>query len=283
MRRSLLALATVAVAVLPASAVAKAPQIQAHRGGSITFGKPTFPENTLPGFERAAKSGFVVEWDVKLTKDHVPIVIHDDSLDRTTRCTGFVKDFLIAKIESSCKSDVLGAPASTATFVHTKPKVPLPTLAAALARMKKLKATVSLEIKNYPTDKDWDHGTGTFPNRVMTAIIRSKFPLGHLIIQSFTPDNLKVARKRVPGIKTSQLFLAGQPVASALTVGKSTHATYLSPGWPIDKAYVTAAHRAGFKVVPYTLDKRADILTAAKIGVDALITNDPFRARRALK
>jgi len=274
----------VALALLaPAAAAAKKPQIQAHRGGSITFGKPTFPENTLPGFERAARHHFVVEWDVKLTKDNVPVVIHDDSLDRTTRCTGLVKDFFLQRIENHCKSDVLGAPGSSARFATVKPKVPIPTLRRALARMKKLHATVSLEIKNIPTEKDWDHDTGAYSNRVLSAIIKSKFPIKHLIIQSFWPPNLKFARLRIPSVRTSQLFLQGQPIANAISVANQTHATYLSPGWPIDKAYVTTAHAAGFLVVPYTIDRRADILAAAQTGVDALITNDPFRARRALR
>ena len=55
-------------------------------------------------------------------------------------------------------------------------------------------------------------------------------------------------------------------------------ADIISPGWPIDAAYVDRAHAAGSKVVPYTLDDIDDLVEAAAIGVDAVITNDPALA-----
>jgi glycerophosphoryl diester phosphodiesterase len=285
MRRPLLlVLALLATLVVPAAAGAKkkAIQIQAHRGGSVTFGKPTFPENTLPGFERAAKNGFVVEWDTHVTKDGVPIVIHDGTYDRTTKCAGPDNALSFAYVESKCKSDVLGAPMSSFSFRHVKPTVPIPRLSTALAAMKKLGATVSLEINDYPTYPDYDPTFG-FARKVVATIRRSKFPLKHLIIQSFFAPNLAVARKAFPSVRISQLFL-GTPTdpAFAIKTAKASHATYVSPEWPIDAAFVRKMHAAGFKVVPYTLDTKAQVLAAAKLGIDALITDDPFRARRAL-
>src|SRR4051794_35547326 len=76
---------------LPAGASA-APGIHAHRGGSIVAGAPRFPENTMPAFRSSTREGYVLELDVKLSADRVPVVIHDDTLDRTTTCTGPVSD-----------------------------------------------------------------------------------------------------------------------------------------------------------------------------------------------
>ena len=53
---------------IAAPAFAVRPPIHAHRGGSIEFGKPVYPENTMPAFRAAARRGFVLELDVKLTK-----------------------------------------------------------------------------------------------------------------------------------------------------------------------------------------------------------------------
>ena len=67
--------ATLLAAAAPALAVR--PPIHAHRGGPLEFGKPVYGENTLPAFKASALRGFVLEMDVKLTKDGVPVVIHD--------------------------------------------------------------------------------------------------------------------------------------------------------------------------------------------------------------
>src|SRR5882757_2082136 len=116
-------------------AEAKTPTIHGHRGGSYVNGKPTFPENTLPAFENAAADGTVIELDVKLTKDGMPIVIHDATLDRTTNCTGAVKDKTLAQVKK-CRADVLGSPgnrASLKTKKVAKPTVQISTLKEVLA------------------------------------------------------------------------------------------------------------------------------------------------------
>src|SRR5215831_19104247 len=62
------------------------PRILAHRGGGTLA-----PENTLAGLRTAAALGCEgVEFDVKLTRDDVPILMHDDTLDRTTNGSGLV-------------------------------------------------------------------------------------------------------------------------------------------------------------------------------------------------
>ncbi len=73
----------------------KLPKIIGHRGAADYA-----PENTLEGIHTAADMG--VEWvelDVKLTKDQVPIIFHDETLDRTTNSAGNVKDFTLAELK----------------------------------------------------------------------------------------------------------------------------------------------------------------------------------------
>lgn len=68
--------------------------IFAHRGASKLA-----PENTMPAFEIAAESGADgIETDVQLTKDQVPVLIHDENLRRTTNGTGFVQDYTYAQL-----------------------------------------------------------------------------------------------------------------------------------------------------------------------------------------
>jgi glycerophosphoryl diester phosphodiesterase len=64
------------------------PRLFAHRGGGIHA-----PENTLAAMRIGAQHGYrAVEFDVKLTKDHVPYLLHDDTFERTTNGSGLAKD-----------------------------------------------------------------------------------------------------------------------------------------------------------------------------------------------
>lgn len=70
----------------------------AHRGAD----GPGVPENSIAALERAHELGAWSEADTFLTRDRVPLVIHDARLDRTTDCTGPVADYDAAWIRASC-------------------------------------------------------------------------------------------------------------------------------------------------------------------------------------
>ena len=72
------------------------PKLIGHRGV-----KNLAPENTLDSIELAHKLGLKwIEVDVKITKDKIPIILHDDSLDRTTNSNGLAIDFLYEEIKA---------------------------------------------------------------------------------------------------------------------------------------------------------------------------------------
>jgi hypothetical protein len=171
-----------ALVVVPA-ADASYPAIQAHRGGPLVNGVPRFPENTLPAFRHAAHAEHaVLELDVKLTKDDVPVVIHDDTPDRTTTCDErrAVRSYTLAELRR-CRADVLGTPGSTPTRRVVGSTVRIPTLAQVLRLARRTRARVNLEIKNLPTDNDFDP-TAAFADHVIDAIARSQLPHGRLIV-----------------------------------------------------------------------------------------------------
>ncbi len=277
--RALLLTATAVACLLAgASSAAAGPVVHAHRGGSVIDGVPRFPENTLPAFRNAAlEQQAVLELDVKLTKDNVPVVIHDATLDRTTPCTGPVSARTLAQLDG-CRSDVLGSPGSQLPSKETKAETPIPTLAAVLAFAKGAGARINLEIKNLPTDNDFDP-TSAYADRVLDVVDESGIPRSLVLIQSFWPPNLDVAERR--GFETSLLTLQ-QTNSGGPEFAKSNGYEFISPAFPVDQAYVSRAHALGLRVVPFTLDTAADIRAAASLGVDEIITNDPGLARRAL-
>ena len=108
------------------------PVVVAHRGASSTR-----PENTIPSFEEAIRLGAgIVEFDVRLSRDGVPVVIHDAAVDRTTDGTGLVHE-LTADELSSLNAGTAAEP------------TPLPTLAEVL-RCVSGRAAIAVEIKNIP-------------------------------------------------------------------------------------------------------------------------------------
>jgi glycerophosphoryl diester phosphodiesterase len=279
-----------AFACLAPAASAK-PIVTAHRGGALVNGVATYGENTLPAFAAAAANGFVVEFDIKLTKDDVPIVIHDDTLDRTTNCTGLVKNFTAAQIAANCRVDYLGRPAEgPSTFIANPAARPVvPTLAQTMALLKSAGATVSPEIKNIPPTSaggvqanDFDP-TWHFAHVAAVGLGRSGFPQSRMIIQSFWPPNLSAARVVLPQAQLSYLTL------SALNLPGPAYATVFRFGWVspefgtgLPLGYVLLAHTLGRKVTTWTINTAALVRKAASQGVDAVITDDPYMARTAL-
>jgi glycerophosphoryl diester phosphodiesterase len=220
----------------------------------------------------------VVELDVHVSKDGVPFVMHDGTLDRTTDCSGPVADHGAAEI-ARCRIDLLG----TNDVFRQAPgsKEPVPRLSAVLRWAKGAGVRLNVEINHYPNEPSYDTGSG-FVNAELDAIDASGIPKRQILLQSFLPGNLDPARQR--GYTTALITVSGAN-AQALSLARSGGYEVLEPQWPVQDAagFVTRAHAAGRKVIPYTLDTRARVMAAAAAGVDGIITDDPPMARAALR
>lgn len=270
-----LALVLALAAAGPASAEIA---IHAHRGGPIVAGAPFSPEDAQPAFDFADSNGAdVVELDAKLTSDGVPVIIHDATLDRTTSCAGEVAARSLAEL-AGCPVDTIG----TDEAIKQVPgaTVPIPRLAAVLGWAKANGVKLNLEIKNQPTDPDFDPGS-TFASRVLDTVTASGIPRDHVLIQSFWPPNLDVAE--AAGYRTSFLSLADSSNGT-IEYAQTRGYEVVSPAWPIPNAadYVRRAHAAGREVVPYTFNTVDEVRSAIEAGVDAVIANDLIFAQRAI-
>ena len=275
--RAILACA-ILFALAPA-ATAATPEIHAHRGGTVVNGKAKYPEESLAAYRNAARNGFVLEVDAKLTEDRVPVALHDATLDRTTNCSGELRTFTFAEL-AGCRTDVLGSPGSPLPTRAAGRPAPIITIRALLDYAKQAGAKVNLEIKNVPGDPDFD-STPAYANTVMDAVLASRIPRSQLIIQSFISTNLDVARQRMPGVATS--LLSVQAINEAfLQAAADKNYDFISPEWPVTADYVSRAHGQGLDVAPFTLDSAADLRAAKRAKVDAVITDDALMAARAL-
>lgn len=70
--------------------------VAGHRGY-----KKNYPENTLVSFNKAIEAGVdMIEFDVHLTKDKKAVILHDDTVDRTTNGSGFVRELTLDELKS---------------------------------------------------------------------------------------------------------------------------------------------------------------------------------------
>ena len=278
--------ATVFVVALAGAASAPAsPYVHAHRGGSLaTVGgeqRPVYPESSLPAYRESARRGFVLELDVKLTADRVPVVIHDATLERTTDCEGRVDSLTFAQLRSRCELDTLGTEGAERPLdPGDERRAAVPSLRQVLKLARERGSEINLEIKNIPADPDYDPTPG-YATTVAEAIKASAFPPGRLIVQSFLPQNLGVIENDPYFERAETSFLTLKSLEGAgPAIADGSGFEWVSPQWPVDQGYVSEAHALGLRVAPFTIDDATELRAATRAGVDAVITNDPRLARR---
>ena len=277
--------AAAALGLVPSEAPAAAPPtLHAHRGGALSQGVPDQYEDTLEAMQRriAQTPGVWLEMDAGVSSDGVPFVIHDSTLDRTTDCTGALLDRTAAQI-GQCRVDVLGVASdrpATQVPAPASPVVRVPRLATVLAAAKAADAPVNLEIERIPGDPGYVPGDTAFATRVMDVVKAARLDPAKLIIQSFDPTNLDVAKAALPGVATSYLATGTDPSGVLLCMTRGYD--HFSPGGVPAGSTVTLAHTLGIGVIASTLDTAADVQAATAAGVDALITDDVPLARQAL-
>ena len=237
-------------------ALAARPLIHAHRGGSLEFGKPAYPENTLPAFRHARVAG--VRAGAGREAHERPRAGGDPR--RHARPDHAVHgERGRPHLRSAPRRLPLGHPR------HQRPLRAAGARRPAAARRspssprcsrwpRRTGARLNLEIKNLPTDPDFDATPG-YANTVIDAIEASHFPHSRLIVQSFWPPNLIVVKSRLPDVETSFLSLGSSLGTSTAPAPRATSGSRRVAAHP---EYIAKAHAAGLRVVPYTIDTAAE-------------------------
>ena len=125
---------------------------------------------------------------------------------------------------------MLGSPGGGLATRSVSPRGSIATIAEVLELARLTGAKVNLEIKNVPTDPDYDP-TPAYANRVMDVVLASGLPRSQLLIQSFIPANLDVAKRRLRGVATSLLTFTSDQ--SVIDLADSSGYRWLSPQWPL--------------------------------------------------
>jgi glycerophosphoryl diester phosphodiesterase len=234
-----------------------APKLIGHRGACASS-----PENTLASLVAASKAGCTwVEFDATLSQDGVPVLFHDDALDRTSNGQGPVAMAKLAHLKS------LDAGSWFSPIFKGEP---IPTLADALALCRALGLHVNIEIKPAPGQ---DHITARtvlevalqlWPNR------KAEPPL----ISSFSVESLMVAKELAPHWPRGYLIWDAPPnwLMIADKLGASTlNIAHDREDMERLKAYL-ACNRP---VLAYTVNDLARARALLAMGLSGVFTDDP--------
>lgn len=232
------------------------PQLLAHRCGGAHA-----PENTLAGLFMAARLGCrAVEFDVMLSRDAVPVLIHDETLMRTAGIPGRVCELDAARLLAT---DV-GRSFHPAFAGET-----IPSLEAALAACRDLGLAANLEIK---PAAGFELRTGQVVGDLLRTLTPSALP--PMLLSSFSLPALRAAAERAPDFTRALLVEAYSPKHAAQAVDQGC--AYLNVGVAgLDEAHVRAAHAAGLRLLVYTVNDRRIAAQFMEWGVDGLFSDRP--------
>ena len=171
-------------------------KIWAHRGCSYAW-----PENTLQAFEAACKYNITgIELDIQLTKDKRIVVIHDETVDRTTNGTGKVKDFTLSEIKNLKIATHTG-------FLGIKKYTQVPTIEEVFDLLKpyclKKGLLINIELKN---SKERYEGM----EDMILALVKEQGLEKYIVYSSFNPDSVILIKQKKPDAKVGILHRSEQ-------------------------------------------------------------------------
>lgn len=301
-----LMLAAAVFAASPVAAATPEPTVMnvAHRGASGLA-----PENTLPAFEIAFQrcAAPMIELDVHLSRDGVPVIIHDDTLERTTNAVDLfpdrkpwrVVDFTFAELQKLdagswyVKKDPFGRIAAgeipqADVSLFSSGKVRIPTLLSVLSLVRVYGGKVNIEIKNFPI-----YYPGLI-EKVLEDVRRTKLE-DRVIISSFDHECLAVAKKLAPEILRGALvdqplfplkeYLVDQLGAFSFNAGADVlgrdSVEYARTG-RLREDLFKQAKDAGLQVYVWTVDDPQLMKTFIDAGISGIFTNFPNRLAKVL-
>jgi glycerophosphoryl diester phosphodiesterase len=237
------------------------PLIFGHRGASAYA-----PENTLIAFQRALELGADgVELDVTLSADGVPVVIHDDTVDRTTDGHGRVNALTLEELKQFDAGHKFNA-----AFAGER----IPTLREVFEQWatRAPRPAINIELK-----KDLTPGK-TLAARVVELIHHAGWAQD-VIVSSFDFANLRRTRALDANLRLGALYvLAWRRLELHRTLTELQLAAMHPPHDWLTAKEIRRFQAQGYQVNTWTVNSEAALRRLCEAGVDGLITNYPDRA-----
>jgi glycerophosphoryl diester phosphodiesterase len=247
------------------------PLVFAHQGGENLR-----PSNTLEAFRHAVELGAdVLDTDMHMTKDGVLILMHDQTVDRTTDGHGAIRDLTLAEIKQLDAAYNFTTDDGQ-TFPYRGQGFRVPTLEELF--------------QAYPDKRFGIEIKQTEPVETakrFCALIRQYQLQNSVLVSSFRQENMNEFRKQCPEVATSATEDEVRPFFFASLLGMTRAFTpnintlqvpEEAAGFQIlTPQFVAAAHERGLPVQPWTINEEADLKRILTLGVDGINTDNPDR------
>lgn len=235
------------------------PLVVAHRGASGHM-----PENTLASFQTALEMGAdMIELDVHPSRDGNLVVMHDETVDRTTDGTGRVSDKSLdelARLDAAARTS-LGR------------REPVPTFAEVLERFAH-RIPIAVEVK---------HGSSVYPGVEKRVVqeLREHRAERRVELISFDLDCLINLRREDSALTTGFIFIGNMAAFAELLEGK---VDALHGRWNfLTREQVDRSRELGFRSFAWTVNDDEDIRAAIAAGADGVVSNFPDRVMAVLR
>ncbi|MGE7691706.1 glycerophosphodiester phosphodiesterase [Lysinibacillus sp. NPDC097214] len=235
--------------------------IFAHRGVSAHY-----PENTMAAFEVASKLPITgIELDVHLTADRELVVIHDETIDRTSNGSGHVKDYTLQELRAYDYGS---------WFSPKFEDESIPTLGDVLELFAGTNHRINIELK-----------TDVFPYDGIEALVIREVAAYQMtervIISSFNHESIQIISQRAPYIEKAALFAEILIDFTGYTALIPANAIHVSLPTAFRKS-VQEALNEGATVRVYTVNDIENAKQLQQLGVQGIFTDDPEKIVSAL-
>ena len=226
-------------------------KVIAHRGFSSKY-----PENTIIAFKKALEIGVdEIEFDVKITKDGYLVIMHDETVDRTTNGRGKITEMTLGEIK---KLDA-GSWFSTG-YRGTQ----IPTLEEALENISSMvELNIHAQIHSLVT------------KRIVSALIDyGRIKTSYIAID---PTQIPLAREIFPEIRLCSMRYQtdSEKYIKETEKWKCERLQFQTSAYEVTKELVEKAHNLGMFVNVFYADKEKDMIRLIECGADAILTNCP--------
>jgi glycerophosphoryl diester phosphodiesterase len=219
------------------------------------------PPNTLAAFTKALElNADAIELDVHLSADHVPVVIHDFTVDDTTDGSGWVQDLTLSQLKQLDAGSWFDP-----AFAYER----IPTLEEVFSAVGD-QLLVNVELK---TTSIRDEGL----ERTVLALIERHRLEDRVLISSFNPLALRRCKRVTPRVRVAILVAPELPLVlrRSWLGGLFPHEAYHPEHTMVDHRYVAWAHRRRCTVNTWTVNNPDEMERLIAIGVDGIITDRP--------
>lgn len=237
------------------------PLVWAHRGASGYA-----PENTLAAFQKAVDLGADgVELDIQLTKDDQIVVIHDETIDRTSDGKGWVRDYTLEELRAF-------------NYNRTKPEykhADIPTMREVFELLKPTGLFINIEIK-----------TGVvFYEKIEEKILALAKEMGmedRVCYSSFNHYTVTRIHELKPDAEVGFLYADGPIDMPSYGVKHGVNALHPALYNLQYDGFVKECKEKGLKLNVWTVNERPYMEMCCQYGVDAIITNYPDIAKEVV-